>query len=147
MHTKKNSQDQWAALRAAIESKGAGTTARIPKRAIPHPRAARARPTTTFPVGQVADYALDAASGPPLVVREFAEQYEAALDSARFAADVVDAITAQPASAMYLGAALLGGAVGSSLSQKREGVVIGAGIGLLVAAILEANLNDGRRRT
>jgi hypothetical protein len=63
------------------------------------------------------------------------------------AANLVDAIQAQPTGAMYLGAALIGGAVGSSLSQKREGVIIGAGVGLLVAALLEANLDQGRRRT
>lgn len=147
MHTRKSSVEQWQALRIALESKDTGTTASVPKRAIPHPRAAGARPTATFPVGQAADYALDAPSGPPLVVREFPEQYEAALDNARLAANLVEAIAAQPTGAMYLGAALLGGAVGSSLSQKREGVVIGAGVGLLVAALLEASLNDRRRRT
>ena len=146
MHTKKASRAKWEELRAALESQGSETSARVPKSGIPHPRAAGARPTATFPVGQVADYALDSPSGPPLVVREFPGQYEAALDGVRMAANLVDAISAQPTGAMYLGAALLGGAVGSSLSQKREGVILGAGVGLLIAALLEANLEPERRR-
>jgi hypothetical protein len=44
------------------------------------------------------------------------------------------------------GASLLGGALGSSLSQKREGLFVGAGLGLLLAAALDAALDDGKRR-
>ena len=39
---------------------------------------------------------------------------------------------------MYFGAALLGGAIGSSLSRKQEGVFVGVGLGLLLAAALDA---------
>lgn len=145
MHTKKSSHVQWEAVRAEI-SRSRGSGARVPKGSIPHPRDAGARPTSTFPVGQVADYALDAPGGPPLVVREFPDNFEAALDGVRATARMMDAIEQQPSAAMYFGAALLGGALGSSLSQKKEGALVGIGLGLLFAAALDSSLDDRRRR-
>jgi hypothetical protein len=145
MQTKKSSRVQWEAVRTEV-SRSRGSGARIPKGSIPHPRDAGARPTATFPVGQVADYALDSPSGPPLVVREFPDSFEAALDGVRTTARMMDAIEQQPSAAMYFGAALLGGAVGSSLSQKKEGALVGIGLGLLLAAALNSALDEPRRR-
>lgn len=105
---------------------------------MPHPRDVGARPTATFPVGQMADYAIDSGDGPPLVVREFHDRFEAALDGLQATAGIINMVEAQPKAAMYFGAALLGGAIGSSLSRKQEGVFVGVGLGLLLAAALDA---------
>ena len=48
-----------------------------------------------------------------------------------------------PKAAMYVGSALLGGAIGSSVSGKREGMLLGAGVGLLFAALLDSSVNEG----
>ena len=139
MHTKKSSQSQWDAVRAALESAHAPSSVRISKSSISHPRAAGARPTATAPVGQTGDFAIDAVPKAPLVVREFPDHFEAAVDGVNATAKVLSAIQNQPEAAMYLGAALLGGAIGSSLSTRKEGTMVGVGLGLLVAAALNAS--------
>ena len=83
-------------------------------------------------------------------MREFPDRFEASLDTARLTAHVLDAVERDPSKAMYVGAAMLGGAIGSSVSNKREGMLLGAGLGLLFAALLDSSLNDGapaRRRS
>ncbi len=145
MNTRKASRKRWDAVRSELSLAG-GATARIPKHTIPHPRDAGARPTSTFPEGQLADYALDATDGPPLVVREFADNFEVALDGVAMTAKVVQSVEQHPGAMMYVGAALLGGAVGSSISTKREGALVGIGLGLLFAAALDSTLDDPSRR-
>jgi hypothetical protein len=43
-----------------------------------------------------------------------------------------------PALATYVGAALLGGVVGAAITGKSEGTFVGVGLGLLVAALMNA---------
>ncbi len=143
MHTKKSSRAAWEKVRSGLNARGKDASARIPRGVVPHPRDAGARPTATMPVGQMADHALDAEQGPPLIIREFPDRFEAAIDGIRTTARIVEMVEEQPKAAMYFGAALLGGAIGSSLSQKKEGVLVGVGLGLLFAAAMDA---AGERR-
>jgi hypothetical protein len=132
--SKKSARRAWDKVRAEA---GDGAI-RIARGRIPHPRDAGARLTTTWPVGQVADYALDAGPGQaPLAIREFSDQWQAFLMTAQIANGMFSMIEKNPRAALYSGAALLGGVVGTSLSKSREGMVLGVGLGLLVAALVD----------
>ncbi len=136
------SRRAWEHVRCHLAASQAGAVVRIPRQAgVPHPRNAGARLTSTWPVGQTADYLIE--GRPPLAVREFADRYEAFLDTAHAATQVIGTIDRDPLAAMYLGAAILGGAIGTSASNKREGLLLGAGLGLLFAALVDSSLNDG----
>jgi len=143
MNTLNQNRQAWNRVRGQIRP---GTSVRISREEVPHPRDAGARPTTTWPAGQIADYALDGGPGePPLTIREFADRFEAFVGATQVATEVVGLVQRDPRAAMYVGGALLGGAVGTSVSGKREGMLLGAGIGLLFAALLDASLNEDRR--
>lgn len=142
-----SSRRQWDGVRAQLSKSQPGAKVRVPRTAIPHPREAGARPTVSIPSGQVFDYAIEGTAGQaPLVVREHEQYFEAFIDGARSLSQMMRAlqgIEAKPQTAMYAGGALLGGALGASLSNKREGVLIGVGLGLLFAALLnDAVEND-----
>lgn len=135
----------WEHVRAQLASKEESEVVSIPRRrGFPHPREAGARLTATWPAGQVADYHLD--GNPPLIVREFPDRWEAFLDDARLTGHILEGLEHDPSNAMYVGAALLGGAIGTSMSNKREAMFVGAGLGLLLAAVLDATLNADRER-
>jgi hypothetical protein len=100
----------------------------------------------TWPAGQIADYAFDGGPGEaPLAIREFEDHFEAFIDTARLTSQVLGAVEHDPSKAMYVGAAMLGGAIGTSVSSKREGMLLGAGLGLLFAALIDSSLNDNGR--
>lgn len=135
MNEKKSARTAWQRVRT---SAGQGTI-NVPKGRIAHPRDAGARFTTTWPVGQIADYALDGAPGqPPLAIREFSEQWQAFVMGTRLASDVFSFVDDNPRAAFYTSAALVGGIVGTSLGQSKETMLLGAGVGLLIAALLDA---------
>jgi hypothetical protein len=119
-----------------------GGVLRIPKNSrFPHPREAGALPTTTWPVGQLADYAIEFELGAaPLLVREFTDRYEAFVIGAQLTSQIVGLVESNPALALFLAGALLGAVVGAGLSNSRQGVILGAGVGILTAAILNASL-------
>lgn len=128
----------WERIREQLQESQRGTVVAIPRRrGLPHPRNAGARLTSTWPVGQTADYLLD--GRPPLAVREFHDRYEAFLDTAFMAGQVLRAVEEDPTKAMYVGAALVGGALGASMTSRRDGVVLGAGLGVLFAALLQSS--------
>jgi hypothetical protein len=144
MNSVNRNREAWDRVRLQIRP---GTDAvRVVRSHVPHPRDAGARSTTTWPTGQIADYALDGGAGePPLLIREFSDRFEAFVGTAQVAGQVIGFMERDPKAAMYVGGALLGGAIGSSVSGKKEGMLLGAGVGLLFAALLDASLNDGRR--
>ena len=145
MSTRDNDRRTWNLIREQVASmqEGGGLLGYSYARgSIPHPREAGARSTTTWPVGQIADYVIEGNPGQtPLAVREFADRWEVFLDTARLTAHVLNAVESDPSKAMYVGAAMLGGAIGSSMSNKREGMLVGAGLGLLFAAVLGASID------
>lgn len=139
--------EAWRNVRQGLTPLGVGAVARVSKMMFPHPRDAGGRVTSTWPVGQVADYAIDSENGEaPLLVREYEDHYEATLDVVRLTAESIELADRNPTAAMYLGGALLGGAIGSSVSNKRQGMIVGASIGLLFAALLDAGLEDINKR-
>lgn len=147
MNTRRKSTREWARVRAGLEQQGPGATATILKSKFPHPLDAGARRTTTWPAGQAADYTISGPSGtPPVVVQEYEDRFVAAIEGVQLATRAARAAEQNPSAAMYLGGALLGGAVATSVSNRRESALVGAGLGLLFAAALEAALEDGRRR-
>lgn len=137
MNEKKSARIAWEKLRTKAEN---GTVS-VPKSHMPHPRDAGARFTTTWPVGQIADYALDASvpGSAPLAIREFSDQWQAFVMGARLAGDVFTLIEKNPRAAYYSSAALVGGVVGTSLGKSKETMLLGAGLGLLLAAILDSD--------
>ena len=144
MITVRGSKREWAKVHRALGSQPGVTGVRIARGTIPHPRDAGGRPTTTWPVGQIGDYAVPTpGGGSQMVVREFPDRWEACLDTAAMTTRLAQAIERDPSKAMYVGAALLGGAIGSSISGTRQGMMAGAGLGLLFAALLDS---DQRRR-
>ena len=112
---------------------------RIPRGNLPHPRDAGARPTVTWPAGQVADYLLSMAPGEaPLIIREFADFWEVFLVHASRPDQSANSSGNDADAALLFGGAILGGIIGASLSNKKGSVLLGAGIGLLMAAWVNA---------
>ncbi|MCK6587254.1 MAG: hypothetical protein L6Q76_06685 [Polyangiaceae bacterium] len=62
----------------------------------------------------------------------------------RITTRAMEAAERDPEKALYIGAAMVGGALGASTSNKREGVLLGAGLGLLFAALLNCGSNRTR---
>ncbi|MFO0568030.1 MAG: hypothetical protein U0263_20385 [Polyangiaceae bacterium] len=144
MNTRAQSRQAWRSVRARLETSGG--RANVPKALFPHPRDAGALPSTTWPIGQIADYTLDDGSGkPPLAILEFPDRFEAFVDSSHLATQVLGAVERDPSKAMYVGAAMLGGAIGTSVSNRRGGMFLGAGLGLLFAALLDSSSPPARR--
>lgn len=130
----------WDQVRAQLCAAEHAAVVSVPRRrGFPHPREAGARLTSTWPVGQVADYVIE--GQPPLAVREFADRWEVFVDNPRAAQQLLCAVEHSPSAAVCIGAAMIGGALGASMSNKREGLLLGAGLGLLFAAAL----TGGRR--
>ena len=75
----------------------------IPKAlAFPHPRDAGARLTTTWPVGQLADFVLEFEIGAtPLLIREFSDRYQAFVAGVQLTQQVIRMVEANPAAALY----------------------------------------------
>lgn len=147
MSTTKDNWVVWDELRDQIEALPRGRAVRIPRGHTPHPRDAGARLTTTWPAGQIADYAIDGKPGEaPVVIREFEDHFEVFLDGVSLTTHAADAAASSPTAAMYLGGALLGGAIGSSVSNKRESLLVGAALGMLFGALVDVTLNNGSGR-
>ncbi len=144
MNTRSKSRRAWAGVRKKLED---GSTASVPKTKFPHPLDAGAQRTSTWPVGQVADFSIPGRPGQaPVVVREHDDRFDAFLEGACLTKAAVDAAEANPTMAMYMGGALFGGAVGASITNRREGTLVGAGLGLLFAVMLDAGLASKQRR-
>lgn len=138
MNTQARNRRRWAHV---YRSAGAtGGTATISKAShFPHPRDAGAQFTTSWPVGQLDDYALSFGGGlAPLLVREFVDRYEAFIGGVQLAGQLVRFVEENPRAAVMVGSALLGGVIGTALTRKREGAMLGAGIGMTLAALAVA---------
>jgi hypothetical protein len=139
MNTHARSIQRWRAVHRRLGS--TSDTLTIPKAVnFPHPRDAGANLTATWPVGQMADYLLAFEVGAaPLLIREFSDRYEAFIGGVQLTAQIIRLVEANPRAAMFIGGALLGGLIGTAITSKREGAIVGAGLGLLVAALVSAN--------
>lgn len=143
MNTKKRARRTWMDVHAYAQS-AQRSVVRVERRDAEHPRNAGARLTTTWPVGQLADYAIEIPDEAPLSIREFNDHFEAFVNTVDLGTQLVRALENNPDATMLLGGALVGSALGSSITNKREGALLGAGLGLLAAALL--NDKPSRRR-
>lgn len=100
MNTRRKSAREWSRVRAGLEQRGPGATATILKSMFPHPLDAGARRTTTWPVGQAADYAIPGPSGtPPVVVQEYEDRFVAAIEGVELATRAAHAAEQNPSAA------------------------------------------------
>jgi len=132
----------WSQVRALLAAEPAFQGLRVPRGPLPHPRDAGARSSTTWPVGQLADFVLgegDAA----LAIREFPEHWEAFVPGRERRVAMPGVLEASE-SAMYFRGGLLGATVGAAVCNKPEGVVLGAGLGVLFAALIHAAVEERR---
>src|ERR1019366_10658645 len=99
MNSINQNRQAWDRVRQQIRP-GADAV-RVLRNQVPHPRDAGARSTTTWPTGQIADYALDGDPGqPPLMIREFNDRFEAFVGTAPVAGQVIGFMERDPKAAM-----------------------------------------------
>lgn len=141
MYTRAQSLRAWRAVHSALTPTKRTLTI-LKALPFPHPRDAGARVTTTWPVGQLSDFALQLGAGlAPLLIREFDDRYEAFMASIQLTEQILRAIEANPNVAIAVGGALLGAAVGAAITRDKAGALVGLGLGLLVANILQSKLS------
>ncbi len=130
--------EQWRGVHQQLAASGGTLT--IPKSArFSHPRDAGAYVTASWPDGQIADYLLPIGVGlAPLLIREFMDRFEVFSSAMQFTAGIAKMVEANPRLATYVGSALLGGVLGTAITGKREGALLGVGLGLLIAAVLSS---------
>ena len=135
MRTQRECRQAWLDMYRAVEQRGHAII--VPKGAgFPHPRDAGALPTTTWPAGQVGDYMLEVGVGiAPLLVREFADRFEAFVVGVQLVERVFQWVDENPDSASFIGGALLGAMTGAAIGRNRNGALLGAGVGLLIVAV------------
>lgn len=146
MNTRAQSLRAWRTARSRIDSAG-GTITILKNGLFPHPRDAGACLTSTWSVGQLADYVLEFGLGTaPLLIREFDDRYEAFVAGIQLTEQAIRLVQSNPTAALYLGGALVGASIGTAMTRTREGAVLGAGIGLLLAVLLQSRIdaNAGR---
>jgi len=141
MNARAHSVQAWRSVHQRLGPGGRMTISKVLP--FPHPREAGARPTVSWPIGQIADYALEFDTGlAPLFIREFADRYEAAVAGVLLAERALALIETNPRLAASVGGALLGAVLGAALVRKREGVALGAAVGALAATVLCAHLEQ-----
>lgn len=146
MYTQPQSVQAWRSVYSALDTQKRTLTIRK-EFPFPHPREAGAQVTTTWPVGQLADFVLQfAVNGSPLFIREFDDRYEAFIAGVQLTQQILQLVETNPNAAICVGSALLGAAIGTAITRDRTGGIVGLGVGLLIARILQSKLshNDPR---
>jgi len=140
MYAQPQSLQAWRAVHSALGARKRTLTIRKDS-PFPHPRDAGAQVTTTWPVGQLADFVLQFEAGvSPLLIREFEDRYEAFIAGVQLTQQILRLVEANPNAALYVGSALLGTAIGTAITRDRTGGIVGLGVGLLIAHIVQAKL-------
>lgn len=147
MYTRPQSLQAWRTVHSALSTGKRALTIRkgLP---FPHPREAGAQITTTWPVGQIADFVLQFEAGvSPLFIREFEDRYEAFIAGVQLTQQILSLVEANPRAAVFVGSALLGAAIGTAISRDRAGAILGLGVGLLVAQVLQSRMAQHESQT
>ncbi len=140
MYTRPQSLQAWHSVYSALDTHRRTLTIRK-EFPFPHPREAGAQVTTSWPVGQLADFVLQFAAGAsPLLIREFDDRYEAFIAGVQLTQQILQLVETNPSAAFFAGSALLGAAIGTAITRDRAGGIVGLGVGLLVARILQLKL-------
>lgn len=126
----------WQAIATQLAAHPWGTTLRIEKHRVQHPRDAGMKPSTGLPVGQRQDWRVSYPVCGGLHVRDFGDHYSAHLDRVNPNCDPIGHVvsdTPQIAGGLALGA-LLGLALGKSKEAALVGAMFGGLIGLASAS-------------
>ncbi len=127
----------WTTVYDEVSAHEPGTRVRYPKSWLPHPREAGAHVSVGIPVGQQGDYRFAPdASCRGLHVQDFGDDWIVHLDRVHPACDVVEHVRRDAPKAWVAGGAGVGAALGLAVSGgKKEGLFLGAALGLLTAAL------------
>jgi hypothetical protein len=134
----------WSRIGQLVSSKPARTRVRLPKAAVPHPREAGATISVGWPVledGRVqsADFRF-----PPdgtcrgLHVQEYAGCWIVHVDQVHPSCDFVGHVREDHPLGWHLGGATLGAAFGAAVGRSGGAALLGAGLGILIAAGLRS---------
>jgi hypothetical protein len=129
----------WAAVHRELVARPARTVLRFPLWALPDPRLHGASDSVGLPAGQGADLRF-----PPdpacrgLHVHAFADRWEAHLDRVHPACDLLEHLRQDAPVALYVAGTSIGAALGGIVGKSGGHALAGAGVGLLVAAIVHS---------
>lgn len=135
----------WKLVADALRSGGTrGNCLRYAKHTLPHPREAGAQVSIGLPIGQLADYRFGLASPcSGLHVQEFADGWVARLDETHGQWSTEGSqVACPPVPEVCLGGALAGAAVGIALGRNTDAMLAGAGIGILIALLLQESTSQ-----
>ena len=133
----------WSNVRAQLERFPSGTVLRYLKATLPHPRDAGAAVSLGWPVGQLADFRFAPESDcRGMHVQDVETHWAVHLDRVHPDCSLIEHARQDAPQSLFVGGALLGGIVGAALSNKRDATVAGAGIGLLLAALIHTGRRD-----
>jgi len=139
-----NAASIWAAVRSQLERAPTGTILRYLKSSLPHPRDAGAVLSLGWPVGQIADYRFAPESDcRGFHVQDLGTHWAAHIDHVHPDCSLLEHARQDAPQSLFVGGAILGGIIGAALGNKRDSAVAGAGIGLLLAALVHSSKRDG----
>ena len=132
--TRAASMFMWAQVARRLVASAPGVSLAYAKSVLPHPRQAGARVSVGLPAGQVADYRF-APDGDcrGMHVHEYPDRWVVHLDQVHPECDVVEHLRLDAPGTWCLSGAILGAAAGAALGKNSGAVLVGAGIGLLLA--------------
>jgi hypothetical protein len=136
---------RWSEMARVLANHGPGACARIEKSQVQHPLDGGMRRAIAMPVGQQADYQLRCRGGAVLFVKDFGTHYEAHVADGEPHRPAGAPSRAVAPGATVAGGVALGALFGAMLSRKGEGVVAGALIGGLLAALAGSSPAEERR--
>jgi len=138
----KRQSNPWQTVTEYLRDGSTGMYATYAKHSLSHPRQVGARVTASLPVGQIADYRFGPETGcMGLHVQEYERHWAARIDQAQNTDGSFSDLAPDTLAARWVTCALLGAAAGAALGRKSGAVLAGAGIGLLVAALISPKEN------
>jgi hypothetical protein len=120
----------WQAIAMQLATHPWGTTLRIEKYRVQHPRDAGMKPSTGLPVGQRQDWRVSYPTCGGLHVRDFGDYYSAHLDRVNPNCDPIGHVVSD--TPQIAGGVALGALLGLALGKSKEAALVGALFGGLL---------------
>ena len=120
----------WQAIAMQLIRHPWGTTLRIEKHHVEHPRDAGMKPSTGLPVGQRQDWRVTYPTCGGLHVRDFGDYYSAHLDRVNPNCDPIGHVVSD--TPQIAGGVALGALVGLAFGKSKEAALVGALFGGLI---------------